>query len=139
LAYIKRFAYEEVLAALTSPNADYRFIALIIGFILLYFAVDGLILFIFARLYTTTYKLHRGIANAFIGQFYSNITPGASGGQFAQAVTFKKQGVDVSTGASILVMHYILYQIVLMIFGFVSIVFNFNTFMRGAPIVILRC
>jgi uncharacterized protein (TIRG00374 family) len=130
-------SHEEVLAALTSPNADYRFIALIIGFILLYFAVDGLILFIFARLYTTTYKLHRGIANAFIGQFYSNITPGASGGQFAQAVTFKKQGVDVSTGASILVMHYILYQIVLMIFGFVSIVFNFNTFMRGAPIVIL--
>ena len=63
-------SHEEVLAALTSPNADYRFIALIIGFILLYFAVDGLILFIFARLYTTTYKLHRGIANAFIGHLF---------------------------------------------------------------------
>ncbi|MGI6644803.1 MAG: lysylphosphatidylglycerol synthase transmembrane domain-containing protein [Bacilli bacterium] len=129
-----RNEFDQVVDALKSPHADYRFAAVIVFLVLFYVFIDGLVLFIFARLHTTTYKLHRGVANAYIGQFFCNITPSASGGQFAQAVTFKKQGVSVSNAASILVMHHILYQIVILIFGGVSIFANINTLGSAAPV-----
>jgi glycosyltransferase 2 family protein len=84
------------------------------------FMLSSLILFLFARLYTKHYKYHQSLANNAVGVFYSNITPGSSGGQFAQAFTFKKQGMELSTSASILVMNFIVYQSVLLISGFVS-------------------
>lgn len=109
--------------------ADIRYIGIILALIFIYFAIDGLIFYVFARLYTTRYRFHRGLAVAFIGSFYNAVTPSSSGGQFMQAVTFKKQQVDVSTAASILVMHFIVYQIVLMIWGIVAIIFKFETLM----------
>lgn len=128
----------DVISVFKGQDADYRMIIITILLLALKFLIEGFILFIFARLYTTTYKLHRGIANAFVGQFYSDITPSSTGGQFAQVKTFSKQGVPVSVSASILVMHFILYQIVLVVFGGLSILLNIKEFGRLAPIQILN-
>ncbi len=130
-------SFGQVLDALRSPTADYNYAYVLLGLIAAYYFLDGLILFFFARLYTRTYKLHRGFANAFIGQFYASITPSGSGRQFAQVATYHKQGVNYSAGASIMVMHYILYQIVLIVFGLVSILMNINIFIDAAPLTIL--
>ncbi len=120
--------------ATTTP--DYRMILIIAALIAGRFLIEGLVLFIFARLYTTTYKFHRGVANGLVGQFYSDITPSSTGGQFAQVKTFANQGVPLSIGASIMVMHFILYQIVLVLFGGFSILLNLGDFARLAPITI---
>ena len=90
--------------------------------------IESTILFILARLYTTRYNLRKGIGNFFIGIFFSHITPSSSGGQFAQAYTFKKQGIDLANAASILVMHFLLYQIAQVFFGVLAILFRFNQF-----------
>ena len=127
-------SFGDVLAALRSPTANYDYAYVILALILGFYFLDGLILFFFARLYTRTYKLHRGFANAFIGQFYASITPSGSGRQFAQVATYHKQGVNYSAGASIMVMHYILYQIVLIVFGLISILMNINIFIDSAPL-----
>lgn len=124
----------EVMQAISSPTADYAYLIVILALILGYYFLDGLILFFFARLYTTSYKLHRGFANAFIGQFYASITPSGSGRQFAQVATYHKQGVNYSAGASIMVMHYILYQVVLIFFGLLSIIINIDIFVNAAPL-----
>jgi len=121
-------------AATSTP--DYRILLIILSLIAGRFLIEGLILFIFARLYTPNYKYHRGVANGLVGQFYSDITPSSSGGQFAQLKTFAKQGVPLSIAASILVMHFILYQIVLVAFGGLSILLNLDQFARLAPITI---
>ena len=84
-----------VINVFRGTEADYRMIIIIIVLIALKFFIEGIILFIFARLYTPTYKIHRGVANAFIGQFYNDITPSATGGQFA-GKNFAQQGVPVS-------------------------------------------
>lgn len=128
----------EVMQAISSPTADYRYIAAVLGLILGYYFLDGLILFFFARLYTPTYKLHRGFANAFIGQFYASITPSGSGRQFAQVATYHKQGVNYSAGASIMVMHYILYQVVLIFFGLISIFLNIDMFFSARDLQIFN-
>jgi uncharacterized protein (TIRG00374 family) len=94
------------------------FIGLVIGSILL----GSFILFMFARLYTRRYKYHQAVANNFVGIFYNDITPGNSGGQFAQVYTFAKQGIPISTSASILVMSFIVYQFALLFTGILSMV-----------------
>ncbi len=98
------------------------FFFVFLGLILVYYGTKALNLMLYARLYTKKYKYHQALANQLIGVFYSDITPGASGGQFAQVYTFKKQGLPVSTAASILVMAFIVYQSVLVCCGLVSMV-----------------
>ena len=58
---------------------------------------------------------------AFIGSFFSGITPSSTGGQFVQAYIMKKQGIKVSDGASLLWADFIIYQTTMMIY--VSILF----------------
>lgn len=100
----------------TFANADFRYILLMIGLVSLSYLIDGLIILVFCRLYTRRYKLHQGVATSLVGQFYSDVTPGASGGQVMQVYTMKSQGVVVSNAASIMVMWFILYQTALIIF-----------------------
>jgi uncharacterized membrane protein YbhN (UPF0104 family) len=59
-------------------------------------ALRSFILFLFARLYTRDYKLHQAFAVESIGNFYSAVTPGATGGQVMEAYTFSKQGIKTS-------------------------------------------
>lgn len=125
---------DDVINVFSSSQPDYRMLLIIASLIAGKFLIEGLILYIFARLYTPTYRFHRGVANGLVGQFYSDITPNSSGGQFAQVKTFAKQGVPVSISASILVMHFILFQIVLVLFGGFSILLNLGEFARLAPI-----
>lgn len=113
---------------LASMNIGFFFV--FIGSIALGVLVNALSLLLFARLYTRHYKYHQALANTMIGGFYSSITPGASGGQFAQVVIFKKQGIPVSNSASIFVMSFIVYQSVLIIFGIISLIFGFNDVMK---------
>lgn len=59
-----------------------------------------------------------------VGAFFNAVTPSASGGQIMQVYTMKKQGVEPSNGASIMVMSFILYQIVLVVLGIVAVSFK---------------
>ncbi len=118
---------DEVTAAMV--NVDYRFILIAVGLFLSTFLIEGIILFILARLYTTRFSVGKGLANALIGVFYNNVTPSASGGQFAQAYTFKKQGLEISSAASILVMHFLLNQMALVTWGLLAVAFKLKDFM----------
>lgn len=107
-------------------NMNWGYFSLFIGFIVISYLISSFIIFMFARLYTKHYKYHQAVANNCVGAFYSAITPGASGGQFAQVYTFKKQGIPVSNSASIFVMYFIISQSVLIIFGLISLITRFN-------------
>lgn len=128
----------DVIKIFQSQDTDYRMAIIVLILVLMRYLIEGLILFIFARLYTPTYRYHRGVANAFVGQFYNDVTPSGSGGQFAQVKTFSQQGVPVSVSASILVMHFILFQIVLVTFGAFAILLNISVFTSLAPIPIFN-
>ena len=89
--------------------------------IILTFLINSLIIYLFVKLYYKHYKFHQALANNSIGIFYNGITPGSSGGQVAQIYTFNKQGVSVSSGASVMVMSYIVYQCCLIVMGIISV------------------
>lgn len=90
------------------------------------FAIDALILFVFCRLYTRTYRYHQAIATSMIGGFYRTITPGTTGAQIMEAYTMKQQGVHLSNAASILVMWFIVYRSTLTIFDLVTLILEWQ-------------
>ena len=112
-----------------STANGWMYMLIIAGCVALSYMVDALIILVFCRLYTRNYKYHQAVANSLIGQFYSDVTPGASGGQIMQAYTMKSQGIPVSSAASILVMWFILYQTVLIGFDLFAFGFEFTNIM----------
>lgn len=123
-AFILKDNPKEIFKMLSRCDIKYLFIS--IGIMILVYLTEGLILTIFARLYRRDYPYYKGVLNCLIGVFFSGITPSNSGGQFAQAYTFSKQKIKVTNAASILFMHFIVYQIVLVVFGAFVMIFKFG-------------
>ena len=94
---------------------------ILFGVVCFTYLLEAIIIKIFCRLYTRKYSVGKGIATTMIGAFYNNVTPGASGGQVMQAYTMKRQGIQISNAASIMVMWFILYQTSLVIFDVVTL------------------
>lgn len=116
--------FNGVLSALR--HADWKMLLVILGLVITSYLIDGLIIFIFVRLYTRSYHYPQGLAISIIGAFYCAITPGASGGQAMQIYTMKRQGVKVSNAASIMIMSFILYQTALILIGIVGVAFKWG-------------
>ena len=114
--------YQAVVNAL--KHSDYRILLMILGLVAVFYMIEAFTIFAFSRLYTRKYKYHQGLAAVMVNAFYSDITPGASGGQIMEAYTMNKQGIEVSTGASIMVMSFIAYQICLIGVGAVGLFFS---------------
>ncbi|MBQ9457790.1 MAG: flippase-like domain-containing protein [Bacilli bacterium] len=123
--------FDQVVDALS--RCDYRFLFVIVGIVALSYCVDALIILVFCRLYTRRYKFHQGLATSLVGQFYSSVTPGASGGQVMQVYTMKSQGVQVSNAASIAVMWSIIYQVTLILIDIVALIIDWNQVMGIDP------
>jgi uncharacterized protein (TIRG00374 family) len=111
--------FNSIVEAFNGANIAWVFS--MVGIVLASFIVDAFIIKIFCRLYTRRYHLHQGMAVAMIGSFYNNVTPSASGGQIMQVYTLRSQGIQISNGASILVMWFILYQSSLIGFDIVTL------------------
>lgn len=131
LFFVLKDDAKSVFEALKQANVYY--VLACIGLILITYFIEAIILFILARLYKRNYKYIQSFFNFMIGRFFAGITPSASGGQFAQAYTFNKQGVSLTNASSILVMMFITYQIALAIFGLTTLTYSFcsNTLPTG--------
>lgn len=107
-------------------NSNLLFILIAALIMLGFYLVESLILMVLARLYKKNYRYDKAFFNCMIGAFFSGITPSNSGGQFVQAYTFSKQGVKVTNAASILLMHFIVYQTVSVLFSAGVLIFKFE-------------
>ncbi len=113
-----------VLDIVKSAKINWIIVAIVL--IMLYQILEGLILYIFAKLYNKDYTLKQGCVNAFTATFFNGITPFQSGGQFAQVYVFNKQKVPPSLSASILLMNFIVYQSTVVLYTFVIVATKFK-------------
>ena len=65
-----------------------------------------------------------------IGQYYSNITPGASGGQPVQLYVMKDENVPLSEGTAVLVEKFLLFQIGVTIYSLVLALYKIKSLME---------
>lgn len=116
----------DMIAVLQSANYFWFFV--VIAIVLLNRVMVGLALTTECRLSNPDYKYRYGIVNAFVGDFFNNITPSASGGQFVQVYIFRKQGVSITSSASVLWLDFIIYQTTMVITVFCLVLLKLPMF-----------
>lgn len=112
----------------TLKNANYFWLITALLMMLVIRSLVGVVLTIECRLSCPKYSYWKGIINSFVGSFFNNITPSASGGQFVQVYIFKKQGVPISSSAGVLWMDFIIYQTTMVISVFLLLVLRLPFF-----------
>lgn len=129
--------YQEVLTLIGSIK--WYWLVMILSWGMLYSCVAGKVLSIFAKKNKKDYTTWQGIQNGLVGSFFSGITPSATGGQFAQAYIFKKQGIKVSDGASVLWADFIVYQTTMMVYVTILFFARYTHYMEimGGPLLFL--
>ena len=116
--------YKQVLSCISKMNIVSLIVILAWG--ALFTAVWGFVYFVLGKKYTKHYGPGKGMIVAFVGAFFSGITPSSTGGQFAQAYIMKKQGIKVSDGASLLWADFIIYQTTMMVYVTILFLLRFG-------------
>ena len=111
---------EEIGHTLKSANIWYIILILIvvIGCII----TRSIVIFSLTRIFNRDYSFHRAIAIDQIGSLYRMITPAGLGSHFMTAYIYTKQKVKLSSALSVLAMYSIVYQIVLILYGLITII-----------------
>lgn len=106
--------YHEIMQLI--GNVAWYWFVIILCWGLIYNCIIGWIYKNLGRKYKEKYTMKEALENAFIGTFWSGITPSATGGQFGQIYVMKKQGIKMSDGASLLWADFIIYQTTMMVY-----------------------
>ena len=69
-------------------------------------------------------SIREAIKHNIIVQFFNGITPFSTGGQPFQLYELKKEGINLAKGASIELVHFVTYQLALVILGFIVLIIN---------------
>ena len=108
-----------------------RIIPLLIVMTIILFCqlIVGWILQQYVKIVKKDYSLKSGFVNALVASFFHGITPGASGGQFAQVFVFYKQGVLLEQSMSVLIIDFIVYQMTMVMISLVLLLWKVSYFM----------
>lgn len=106
--------FEDIMGLM--GNVSWYWFLVILCWGLIYNCIIAWIYKIMGKRYKENYSHTEAIENAFIGTFFSGITPSATGGQIGQMYIMKKQGIKMSDAASLLWADFIIYQTTMMIY-----------------------
>lgn len=120
--------YVEVFALI--GGMKWYWLMIILAWGMIYSIVAGWVLSLFGKRYKKDFTFRQGVENGLVGSFFSGITPSATGGQFAQAYIFKKQGVKLSDSASLLWADFIVYQSTMMVYVTLLFVLRYSHYMK---------
>ncbi len=104
---------------------------------LLNILIDAYLIFRFANTTNRFYSFKNAFKSCMVGQFFSAITPGASGGQPMQIYAMSSQGLDPGHATSALVQKFLVYQSTLTIYGALTIFLKSYLF-KGSAIHVMR-
>ena len=105
-----------------NANSAYWIPAVI--FVVLYVLCDSALIFYLTRSLGVKIKASHSVIYAFVGYFFSCITPSASGGQPAQAYYMFKDGIPVALSTMVLLIIATEYKLVLVIIALVVMIFK---------------
>lgn len=101
--------------------------------ILLTFVMYGIYLFLetyifhmVTREYKEDYPFIKSFSINMVNKFFSGITPLATGGEPMQVYELKQDGIRMTDGTNIVIQNYVLYQLGLVFFGLIAIIFNYS-------------
>ena len=105
-------------------NARPGWIIAAVGSMVLYWIMDAAILNYTVSCIHGQKSFWKSFKVAVIGQYYNAITPFASGGQPAQMYYMAKMGVPGGSASSIIMVKFLVYQVVLSVFGALAFIWK---------------
>lgn len=105
----------ELASALRSLSPAYLLLCLLSWALYVFF--DTLAIHHFLRSQGQKIRFRQSLHSAIVGIYYSNITPGATGGQPMQMYCLTKYGVPIGVSGSGLAVKFVVFQAVLLFFG----------------------
>lgn len=118
-----------VYQALKSMNKWWLLSAM--GLILLYWLIETKIVHLLINKLYKKKRFKDAFKVSMIGQFFSGITPFATGGQPAQLVLLTKLDIPVGMGSSMLMSKFIIYQGILVLYAAVLLILKANMFLSN--------
>ena len=95
---------------------------------LLNIVIDAYLIYRFTSNNCPQYRFRGALKSSMVGQFFSCITPFASGGQPMQIYLMSKQGVDPGIATAGLMQKFLVYQSTLTIYSLLAIILRWNFF-----------
>ncbi len=103
-------------------TANIWFIFAILAIVIVCIVLRSISIFTLTRLFEKDYYFHRAIMIDQIGSLYRMVTPAGIGSHIMETYTYNKQRVSISNALSVLAMYSIIYQIVLIAYGVITII-----------------
>lgn len=101
----------------TVRNTRFNWLLSGFGLMLLYVALEGLCMYFALRVMKESVSLKASLRYAFVGFYFSGITPSASGGQPVQVYCMGKDGINGSCAALCLLLISGVYQMGMLLYG----------------------
>lgn len=105
-------------------NFTWILIAILCNFMNIMF--DGYLIYIITKRTYGNYKFKNAFKSCMVGQFFSAVTPFATGGQPMQIYLMSKQGISPGISTSVLMQKFLVYQTTLVMYSAVSILVLFK-------------
>lgn len=115
----------EIISILGSTKKIYLYLGIILS--LIFILGEAINIKSMLKIIDYDISLIKGIKYAFIGFFFSGITPSSTGGQPMQIYEMKKDGIQVSHSSLVLLLALVSYQIVSFLYGFVGLIWFKDT------------
>jgi uncharacterized protein (TIRG00374 family) len=114
-------------------HAKWYWLAAGFGCMVLYWALDAVILHSIALAMTEKQPLRDSIRVTMIGQFFNAITPMAGAGQPVQVYVMAKDGIKPGHAASIIILKTVLHQLVIVAYSIAAYLFKGSLFAERIP------
>lgn len=111
--------FNKIIETIKQAHVGYLF--LIVGIVLLCILCRFVVIFVLTRIFEKKYLFHRAIVIDQVGTLYRMITPAGLGGHVMEGYVYSKQGVKLSSALSVIAMYSIVYQVVLILYGIITI------------------
>ena len=103
-------------------GANIWYIIAILAVVIDCIVLRSISIFSLTRIFDKNYSFHRAIAIDQVGSLYRMVTPAGVGGHVMETYTYYKQGIKVANALSVIAMYSIVYQVVLILYGVITII-----------------
>ena len=105
----------------------------------MYMMIEAVIIYCFIRTDCRGISFFDAIKVAFVGLFWSAVTPSSTGGQPMQVYLLYSMGVDIGYSTSRLIQKFLIYQVVLTSISFMAFFYKLGTFVEimTSPLVVV--
>ncbi|MDD3048740.1 MAG: lysylphosphatidylglycerol synthase transmembrane domain-containing protein [Bacilli bacterium] len=122
LYFVLKDDFNTIIDIISSVNIYWLILAVVLAILSWFFS--ALSLYALASNYRSELTFKEILTSFLATLFFNGITPFSSGGQPFQIYDLKQKGVNLSAATNIVIQYSTLYQVVLVIFGFVALLLN---------------